>query len=319
MVMSPVSILSPPTSPFQAPSIIYQALTTPIHLALSYIHTLLVLLRGSSAPSSRDAVRIVCISDTHTNTPNLPAGDVLIHAGDLTNAGTASDIQAQFDWLAALPFQYIVVIAGNHDSFFDAKSRATADKGKTIDFKNIHYLQHSKITLKFPSKNDRKLVVFGAPQIPACGGDEMAFQYKRADDAWSGTVPSNVDVLVTHTPPRWHLDLPIGMGCDYLLKEVWRVKPQLHVFGHVHAGSGMERVFWDKAQKAFERLAARKSVWSLLSITFWLDAGRVLLHDLIGIIWRRVWGAESEGTLMVNSALVDYNGKLRHMAQVVEI
>ena len=127
-------MLSPPTSHFQAPSIIYQALTTPIHLALSYIHTLLVLLRGSSAPSSRDAVRIVCISDTHTNTPNLPAGDVLIHAGDLTNAGTASDIQAQFDWLAALPFQYIVVIAGNHDSFFDAKSRATADKGKTIDF-----------------------------------------------------------------------------------------------------------------------------------------------------------------------------------------
>ncbi|MCJ1324873.1 hypothetical protein MMC10_001535 [Thelotrema lepadinum] len=317
--MGSFSSLSPPTSPFQAPSLVYQALTTPIHLALSYIHSLLVLLRGSSPPSPRDAIRIVCISDTHTHTPSLPTGDVLIHAGDLTNAGTALDVQAQFDWLAALPYQHVLVIAGNHDSFFDPRSRPADDKGKSIDFKNIHYLQHSKITLDFPSKNDRKLVVFGAPQIPACGGDEMAFQYKREDDAWSGTVPANVDVLITHTPPRWHLDLPIGMGCDYLLKEVWRVRPQLHVFGHVHAGRGKERVFWDKSQKAFERLAARKSIWSLISITFWLDAVRVILHDLIGIIWRRIWGSESEETLMVNSALVDYYGKPRHTAQVVEI
>ena len=27
--------------------------------------------------------RIVCISDTHNQTPKLPQGDVLIHAGDL--------------------------------------------------------------------------------------------------------------------------------------------------------------------------------------------------------------------------------------------
>lgn len=102
------------------------------------------------------------------------------------------------------------------------------------------------------------------------------------------------------------------------------MRPQLHVFGHVHAGRGKERVFWDEAQKAFERVAARKiSLWSTISISFWLDTladvTRLLLHDLIGIVWRRVWGAESEGTLMVNSAMVDYFGKPRHWAQTVEI
>ncbi|KAI4149725.1 MAG: hypothetical protein LQ340_004472 [Diploschistes diacapsis] len=317
--MGVLSLISQPESPFQAPSLVYQAITTPVHLALSFIHSCLVGIRGHAIPSPREAIRIVCISDTHTNTPSLPVGDVLIHAGDLTNSGTVSDIQAQVDWLSALPYKYIIAIAGNHDSFFDPKSRSLSDRGKAIDFKNIHYLQHSSITLDFRLKNNRKLILFGAPQIPACGGDEMAFQYQRQEDAWTGTVPPDVDVLITHTPPRWHLDLPIGMGCDHLLKEVWRVRPQLHVFGHVHAGRGKERVYWDGAQKAYERLAPRKSIFSLISPTFWLDVARVLVYNVIGIVWTRIWGAELEGTIMVNSALVDYYGKLRHNGQMVEI
>lgn len=36
--------------------------------------------------------RIVCISDTHNSTVKLPDGDVLIHAGDLTNQGTYSEV-----------------------------------------------------------------------------------------------------------------------------------------------------------------------------------------------------------------------------------
>lgn len=32
--------------------------------------------------------RFVCISDTHNQTLKLPKGDVLIHAGDLTNQGS---------------------------------------------------------------------------------------------------------------------------------------------------------------------------------------------------------------------------------------
>lgn len=36
--------------------------------------------------------RFVCISDTHNCTVKLPHGDVLIHAGDLTNQGTYSEV-----------------------------------------------------------------------------------------------------------------------------------------------------------------------------------------------------------------------------------
>lgn len=36
--------------------------------------------------------RIVCISDTHNCTVKLPPGDVLIHAGDITNQGSYSEV-----------------------------------------------------------------------------------------------------------------------------------------------------------------------------------------------------------------------------------
>ena len=37
--------------------------------------------------------RFVCISDTHNCTLKLPKDDVLIHAGDLTNQGSFSEVR----------------------------------------------------------------------------------------------------------------------------------------------------------------------------------------------------------------------------------
>ena len=36
--------------------------------------------------------RFVCISDTHNRNIALPKGDVLIHAGDLTNHGSYEEV-----------------------------------------------------------------------------------------------------------------------------------------------------------------------------------------------------------------------------------
>ena len=71
-------------------------------------------------------MRIVCISDTHTkhwemNLYNtLPEGDVLIHAGDLSNRGSQWDIEDFIDWFSRLDgFKYKIFIAGNHDHCFE--------------------------------------------------------------------------------------------------------------------------------------------------------------------------------------------------------
>ena len=61
--------------------------------------------------------RIVCVSDTHGYTPSeagfqLPAGDVLIHAGDLTNKGRKSELQRTLQWIQNADYEVKIVVAG---------------------------------------------------------------------------------------------------------------------------------------------------------------------------------------------------------------
>ena len=233
------------------------------------------------------------------------------------------EIQAQIDWLDGLDYKYKLAIAGNHDSYFDPRSRYKSDEGKELNWKSVKYLQHSTITLYFPDRGDRSLTVYGAPQIPECGGSEFAFQYKRESDAWTGSIPTDTDILITHTPPKFHLDLPRGMGCEFLLREIWKARPKVHIFGHVHAGSGSEVVFWDESQRSYERISAkggRGVMRDLVALWAWFDVIRIVLYGLLGVLWSKVWGAEEEGTVMINAALMYRGtGKLGNPPQVVEV
>ena len=47
--------------------------------------------------------RFVCISDTHTRSFPVPSGDVLLHAGDLTDRGDLSEFRTMVEWLRSLP------------------------------------------------------------------------------------------------------------------------------------------------------------------------------------------------------------------------
>ncbi|KAK5697914.1 hypothetical protein LTR97_006873 [Elasticomyces elasticus] len=321
-----------PKSPFSPPSLLYILLTQPLKTAIRFLHHFISLLRSKTRPGSLP-IRIVCISDTHTLIPvYIPDGDILIHAGDLTNAGTPSELQAQIDFLAALPHKHKVVIAGNHDTYLDPRSRRTLsaeDQDGKLDWNAIHYLQHSSLTLNF---GQRSLNLYGAPQIPACGGEDFAFQYLRGQDAWTETVPEGTDVLITHAPPKYHLDLPAALGCEHLLAEVRRVKPKLHIFGHVHAGrsdtlgwlkGGKEVVKWDESEPCLERLLSRPDglITGLLDLWAWLEAAKVVAYDIAGVMWERVWrGGQSEMTVMVNAALMfEDSGELRNRPQVVDV
>jgi predicted phosphodiesterase len=61
--------------------------------------------------------RIVCVSDTHAYSPTaagfkLPQGDVLIHAGDITNRGSLAELRDTIDWIEKADFQAKIVVAG---------------------------------------------------------------------------------------------------------------------------------------------------------------------------------------------------------------
>lgn len=156
------------------PTLLDELLDSPLRAFISFVYAIFLTLRGApfKPPRNKPRVKVVCLSDTHTNTLSVPNGDVLIHAGDLTNAGTVEEIQAQLNWLASLPHKEKIVIAGNHDSYFDLKSRKVEDKSRKLDFKGITYLENKAITLKF--KGGRKINFYGSPNIPKCDGSDFA-------------------------------------------------------------------------------------------------------------------------------------------------
>jgi len=202
-------------------------------------------------PASTMHVRIVCISDTHNEQPHVPNGEILIHAGDLTVNGTFKELQSQLDWLNSLPHQHKVMIAGNHDllldpSFFIRNPRAEGSKRtkQELCWGSITYLCNSSATLDIRGQSYH---VYGSPMTPKNGN--WAFQYPGTDDIWSNTVPEATDILVTHGPAKGHLDSSPAnpsylQGCAHFQRELWRVKPRLHVFGHIHSARGAEYGNW---------------------------------------------------------------------------
>lgn len=111
----------------------------------------------------------------------------------------------------------------------------------------------------------------------------------------------------------------------HLLRELWRVRPRLHVFGHVHWGAGTEAVFFDEMQLAYERLLSRPRR-GLIRDCFphqgWVDFVELLGHGVHSVLWKWLMSGpgSNNGSLMVNAAQMYGNtGKVKNRAVVVEI
>jgi Icc-related predicted phosphoesterase len=79
------------------------------------------------------------------------------------------------------------------------------------------------------------LVIWGSP-VTRLGDVPFGIPNEDEREHLYSTIPPDTDILVTHGPPLGVLDY--GGGCAALRRAVLRVKPKLHVFGHVHSGYG---------------------------------------------------------------------------------
>ncbi|CAG7920142.1 unnamed protein product [Penicillium olsonii] len=202
-------------------------------------------------------VSVTCISNTYYQSPKIPEGDVLIHAGDLTPDGSLAFFQKTLDWLNEQPHPIKIVVGGMNDQLLDRTKgkgrgwdRGDCDK---IDWGDIVYLENSGTTITAP--NGRRLRVWGSPNSPIRDG-KLGFQYRRDDYFWCEKIPQAVDILVTHTPPYGHLDSCIG--CYWLLNELWENPPRLHVFGRAEENHGTEILQYDELQSAVEYIIGRE-------------------------------------------------------------
>ncbi|KXX73266.1 putative rhamnogalacturonate lyase C [Madurella mycetomatis] len=316
----------PPSEIFEPPTLLDHLLSSPLQYLVTKIYHTLLFLRGRPfrPPRNKRPIRVVVLSDTHNLTlprEAIPDGDVLIHCGDLTVDGTVEELQKQLNWLKSLgKFKYRLAIGGNHDVWFDPEQRKGVGMEGELDMAGIEYLCDSSLKLQF--EGGRRLNVYGWGAIPRCG-DGFAYQYERGNDIWRDRIPIETDVLITHTPPAYHLDL--GLGCTSLLDEVWRVKPRLHIFGHVHWGRGKESVYYDKSQRAYESLMARPSsgfIYDLVPSVRWMDAFYVVRYGIGNLLWKwlMLGPGSNNGGLMVNAALMYGNtGRLGNRVAVVDL
>jgi Icc-related predicted phosphoesterase len=180
-------------------------------------------------------MKICLISDTHglEEQLTLPEADVLIHAGDMTSNGKLKQVQDFANWFQKQPHKYKIVIAGNHDWALEAFMKEECEFAARDIFGSAIYLRDSEVII-----NGVKF--YGSPWQPTFYN--WAFNADRGPDIkkyWD-KIPENTDVLITHGPPMGILDRVWheSVGCADLTSAVMKIKPKIHVFGHIHCGYG---------------------------------------------------------------------------------
>ncbi|KAM3855655.1 metallophosphoesterase MPPED2 isoform 3-T4 [Vipera latastei] len=155
----------------------------------------------------------------------MPYGDILLHTGDFTELGLPSEVKKFNDWLGNLPYDYKIVIAGNHELTFDKEFMAdlvkqdyyrfpSVSKLKPEDFDNVQSLLTNSIYLQDSEVTVKGFRIYGAPWTPWFNG--WGFNLPRGQsllDKWN-LIPEGIDILMTHGPP---LDPHMSIVFLYLL------------------------------------------------------------------------------------------------------
>lgn len=183
-------------------------------------------------------MKITCISDTHNQHNNIPSkhlagGDCIIHSGDMTGRGSRVEVEAFLEWYNELPYTHKVLIAGNHDFFFEEAPEYEIE-AVLAKYPNIIYLNDSGVEIE-------GLKIWGSPVQPWFYS--WAFNRKGTEICkhWD-LIPLDTDILITHGPAKGYLDLTLNgdvTGCPYLLEKISELTDlKLFVHGHIHEAYG---------------------------------------------------------------------------------
>lgn len=184
-------------------------------------------------------MKILHISDTHSlhkSLTNLPDADIIIHTGDISDHGRKDEVESFIGWFSRLPYQYKIFIAGNHDISFENKPEWLVELlAEYTKYEYIHfYLENSGCEIE-------GIKIWGSPTTPLFETRFNAFMVDRGPQMWDlwNKIPDDTDIVLTHGPVWGKLDT-VGtphyqyVGCEQLLWHIKRVKPKLHLCGHVH-------------------------------------------------------------------------------------
>ena len=189
-------------------------------------------------------MRVVAFSDSHHKYAGgiveVPAGDLLIFAGDACLGGSFEELIHFGNWWNRLPHRYKLLIPGNHDGIFET------DPGlASSELKNTHVLIDDAIEIE-------GIRIYGSPYTK----EFMNWYFQlwtpeESAEKWA-KIPADTQILIIHGPPYGILDsveevengvsITRHCGCRELLKAIQRVKPLIACFGHIHDSGGRTTV-----------------------------------------------------------------------------
>jgi Icc-related predicted phosphoesterase len=190
-------------------------------------------------------MKLTLISDTHNKhnriTQDLPGGDILLHAGDISSMGYEHEILPFVFWFNKLEqYKHKAFIAGNHDWGFQNNVENVKDIVNLYD--GVKYLQDSVMLVD--NGDDKPIKIWGSPWQPEFY--DWAFNLPRNGEELKSKwdmIPDDTDILITHGPAWGFLDdvegrRGIHLGCELLAERIKEIKPKIHVCGHIHTGYG---------------------------------------------------------------------------------
>lgn len=216
-------------------------------------------------------IKIAAISDMHGRLAGLDPREceICVIAGDFSRqTGFGRWYMKEqrewihdefFAWTNSFPDTTFIVIAGNHDLCLDqAMTSRYASENWRIEWpSNVKYLCDSGVEaygLKF----------YGSPWVPIINY-RWAFEgeHDKLKKRFSA-IPENVDVLITHAPPRlpgYQGDISLEFGVDSdrfgsveLAEVLFEKKPRRVFCGHIHSGSHDPFMFGDTVVQNVSRV-----------------------------------------------------------------
>ena len=186
-------------------------------------------------------MNVLVISDTHnrhnkfdfTDTDNV---DVIVHCGDFSHS--EEQVKKFCNWFSKLDFKHKILIAGNHDEYVERIGYE-----QFFDYckdKGIIYLEDTSITI-----DDVKF--HGSPWSVTYGDWAFMMEDEHLKYKWD-LIPTDVQVLITHTPPYKIGDSVEGyqdifdtnVGSKTLRDKLEHLYNITHHFvGHIHEDYGV--------------------------------------------------------------------------------
>lgn len=189
-------------------------------------------------------MKIIAISDTHNKHKELfhlqtEKADVIIHAGDATGMGTISEVGSFLEWFNSLKAELKIFVPGNHDILFEKDPHVAEAMLKS--YPGITPLIDKSITFK-------GYKFYGMPWMPIFY--DWAFMAKDNGPkmkAKVNAIPDDTDIVITHCPSFMIGDFTMRrarVGSQTLREKLEKVKPKLHVWGHIHYDAGLHALPW---------------------------------------------------------------------------